>query len=179
MEIYRGGRWRTEEDDISRTRYTVEDLNPYTRYTFRVAAHNAAGWGPASAEVAVTTRRAEPGQPHSLAAAATHDRVTLTWQAPTAGGRVTGYRVQRRVGSGRYQVAADTGTVTYFVDRDVSPRHDLQLCGTGAQLRGGGQPVRPRDGSHAGGAHHSGPAHGPARGAECREPAAVDLDSTQ
>ena len=121
VEIYRGRRWRTEEDDISRTRYTVENLNPYTRYTFRVAAHNAAGWGPASAEVAVTTRRAEPGQPHSLAAAATHDRVTLTWQAPTAGGRVTGYRVQRRVGSGRYQVAADTGTVTYFVDRDVSP----------------------------------------------------------
>ena len=121
VEIYRGRRWRTEEDDISRTRYTVENLNPYTRYTFRVVAHNAAGWGPASAEVAVTTRRAEPGQPHSLAAAATHDRVTLTWQAPTAGGRVTGYRVQRRVGSGRYQVAADTGTVTYFVDRDVSP----------------------------------------------------------
>ncbi len=123
VEIYRGGRWRTEEDDISRTSYTVEDLDPYTTYTFRVAAHNAAGWGPASAEVAVTTRRAEPGQPRSLAAAATHDRVTLTWQAPTAGGRVTGYRVQRRVGSGSYRVVvADTGSaVTYWVDRDVSP----------------------------------------------------------
>ena len=123
VEIYRRGRWRTEEDDISRTRYTVEDLDSYTTYTFRVLAHNAAGWGPASAEVAATTRREEPGTPRSLAATATHDRVTLTWQAPSGRVTVTGYRVQRRVGSGSYRVVeADTGSaVTYWVDRAVTP----------------------------------------------------------
>ena len=139
VEIYRGGRWREEDDDISPTRYTVEDLDPYTHYTFRVAAHNAAGWGPASAEVSVATPREEPGQPRSLMATATHDRVTLTWQAPTSGGQVTGYRVERSAAGGGSPwrvVAADTGSaVTYWVDRAVTPattyEYDVQALNHG------------------------------------------------
>ena len=134
-----GGRWREEDDDISPTRYTVEDLDPYTHYTFRVAAHNAAGWGPASAEVSVATPREEPGQPRSLMATATHDRVTLTWQAPTSGGQVTGYRVERSAAGGGSPwrvVAADTGSaVTYWVDRAVTPattyEYDVQALNHG------------------------------------------------
>ena len=122
VERYRNGRWRTEEDDISRTRYEVEDLSPHTRYSFRVAARNRAGWGPASTTVTATTRRAKPGRPRSLTATASHDRVTLAWHAPSAGAAVTGYRVSRRVGRGPYAVVeADTGSaVSFHVDRDVT-----------------------------------------------------------
>ena len=122
VERYRSGRWRTEEDDISRTRYEVEDLSPHTRYSFRVAARNSAGWGPASTTVTATTRRAKPGRPRSLTATASHDRVTLAWTAPSSGAVVTGYRVSRRVGRGPYAVvAADTGSaVTFHVDRGVT-----------------------------------------------------------
>ena len=123
VDILRNGRWREEEDDISRTRYDVEDLDAYTRYSFRVAARNSAGWGPYSTAVSVTTLREKPGRPRSLEAEATHDRVTLDWRAPSSGGDVTGYRVQRRVGNGRYAVvAADTGSaVSFHVDEDVQP----------------------------------------------------------
>ena len=124
VDILRNGRWREEEDDISRTRYTVEGLAAYTRYSFRVAARNSSeDWGPYSTAVSVTTRREKPGRPRSLEAEATHDRVTLDWRAPSSGGDVTGYRVQRRVGSGRYAVvAADTGSaVSFYVDEDVQP----------------------------------------------------------
>ena len=33
-------------ENISNLRYTVTDLNPYTKYEFRVAAKNSAGLGP-------------------------------------------------------------------------------------------------------------------------------------
>ena len=121
VERYRNGRWRTEEDDISGTRHEVEDLSPHTRYGFRVAARNSAGWGPAGTAVSATTRRAQPGRARSLTATAAHDRVTLAWQAPSSGAAATGYRVERRVGSGTYAVvAANTGSaVTFHVDRTV------------------------------------------------------------
>ena len=121
VERYRNGRWRTEEDDIPGTRHEVEDLSPHTRYGFRVAARNSAGWGPAGTAVSATTRRAQPGRARSLTATAAHDRVTLAWQAPSSGAAATGYRVERRVGSGTYAVvAADTGSaVTFHVDRTV------------------------------------------------------------
>ncbi len=123
IEIYRSGRWRTAEanTDSRRTRYNVSGLSPHTHYSFRVSARNAAGWGPRSAEVAVTTRREAPGMPRRLAATATHAAVTLRWQA--ASGTVTGYQVQRRTGRGSWRlVAADTGSaVTHFVDRAVTP----------------------------------------------------------
>ena len=123
VEIYRNGRWREEEDDISRTRYTVEGLAAYTRYSFRVAARNSEDWGPYSTAVSVTTRREKPNQPRSLAAAATHDTVTVDWSAPAGSASVTGYRVARREGSsGSYVVVdPDTGSgVTHCVDRQVA-----------------------------------------------------------
>ncbi len=123
VERYRGGRWREVEDDISRTRYTVEELDPYTTYTFRVLAHNEAGWSEPSTAITVTTPRETPGQPRSLVTAATHDQVTLTWTAPSGSVPVSGYRVQRRVGGGSWPTrVSDTGeTATGWEDRAVSP----------------------------------------------------------
>ena len=122
VERYRGGRWREVEDDISRTRYTVEELDPYTTYTFRVLAHNEAGWSEPSTAIEVTTPRETPGRPRSLAAAATHDQVTLTWTEPSGDVTVTGYRIQRRAGSGAWRTRLhDTGeTATGWEDDTVA-----------------------------------------------------------
>ena len=123
VDRYRGGRWSEVEDDISRTRYTVEELDPYTTYTFRVLAHNDAGWSEPSTAVTVTTPRETPGPPRSLAAAVGHDQVTLTWRAPRGDVPVSGYRVQRRSGTGSWPTrVSDTGeTATGWEDRAVSP----------------------------------------------------------
>ena len=110
VEEYRNGRWRTAEDDISGSRTTVEDRDPYTRYSFRVRAHNRVGWSEPTTAVTVTTLRAAPGTPGRPTATATQAQVALSWTAPTTGGTVTGYRIQRRVGSGSWQTrVADTG----------------------------------------------------------------------
>ena len=123
VERYRGGRWSEVEDDISRTRYTVEELDPYTTYTFRVLAHNEAGWSEPSTAITVTTPRETPGLPRSLATAVGHDQVTLTWRAPRGDVPVSGYRVQRRSGTGSWPTrVSDTGeTATGWEDRAVSP----------------------------------------------------------
>ena len=115
--------WDTEESDTNstRTRYDVEDLDPYTTYRFRVAAHNSAGWGAFCPAITATTRRRAPGAPASLSATAAHDAVTLSWGA--ASGTVTGFTLARRTGNGTWDIlVADTGVTTRdFVDRTVSP----------------------------------------------------------
>ena len=123
VEVYRNVSWREVEDDISRTRYNVDNLDPYTTYDFRVLARNRAGWPEPSTAIEVTTPRETPGQPRSLAAAATHDQVTLTWTEPSGDVTVTGYRLWRRVGSGAWRTRVyDTGEMaTGWEDRNVSP----------------------------------------------------------
>ena len=123
VERYRNGSWREVEDDIARTRYDVADLSPYTTYTFRVRARNRAGWSEPSTALTVTTPRQAPAAPGQPTATATHAAVTLTWRAPATGGTVTGYRLQRRVGSGSWHTPVpDTRETTPgWVDRPVSP----------------------------------------------------------
>ena len=122
VEVYRNGRWRTEEDDISRTGYDVEDLDPYTTYTFRVRARNSAGWSAPSTAVTVTTPRETPGRPRNLAVSATHEQATLSWTAPSGSVTVSSYRIERRVGNGSWStLVADTGESTPdWVDRTVA-----------------------------------------------------------
>ena len=122
VEEYRHGRWRTAEDEITRTRYTLEDRDPYTRYSLRVRAHNSVGWSEPTTALTVTTLRQAPGTPGRPTATATHAQVALSWSAPTSGGAVTGYRIQRRVGSGSWQTqVADTGeTSPGWTDAAVS-----------------------------------------------------------
>ena len=120
VEEYRNGRWRTEEDEITRTRYDVEDRDPYTRYSLRVRAHNRVGWSDASAATAYAYRVAAynygalgdwsstrsvttaatptvPGQVTELAVApGMARRLALSWAEPSdTGGGVTGYQVER------------------------------------------------------------------------------------
>ena len=80
-------------------------------------------WLPAAA-VTVTGATTEvpeaPGLPTALAATATHNRVTLTWTAPTGGGTVTGYHIWRQTGTGAFTLLETDpeSTATTHVDRD-------------------------------------------------------------
>ena len=77
-------------------------------------------WLPAGAVTvtgSTTTVPAAPGLPTALAATASHDRVSLSWSAPSTGGTVSGYRLWRQTGMGSLAVlgadlAADALTHT-------------------------------------------------------------------
>jgi predicted phage tail protein len=79
---------------ITATSYKATGLVNGTTYYFQVAAVNAVGQGPSSAEaqaVPVTV----PGAPAGLTATAGNGQVTLSWAAPTSdgGSPVTSYKV--------------------------------------------------------------------------------------
>ena len=74
--------------------YRVTGLTNAQEYTFRLRALNAEGAGTASAEV-MATPEAVPGMPQNLQAAEGDGQVTLTWEAPTSGGRVMRYQLWR------------------------------------------------------------------------------------
>ena len=109
----------TGDDDDD---HIVTGLTAYMRYSYRVAGRNSQGWGAFSPALTASTRRTATGQPGDPAATATHDMVSLTWSAPTTGGTVTGYQVERKQGSGAWHiVGADTGSaVTFYEDGDVT-----------------------------------------------------------
>ena len=102
-------------------------------------------WLPAAA-VTVTGSTTEvpaaPGTPTALAAAATHDTVTLSWTAPAMGGTVTGYRIWRQIGTAAFTVWADAllgSTLSfndYFLTAETAYQYRLQALSTaGAGLR--------------------------------------------
>ena len=68
------------------------------RYYFRVLAHNAAGWGPASTVVNATPRTV-PNAPRFLTASPAANSANLSWQPPSydGGAAITGYEVQSKV----------------------------------------------------------------------------------
>lgn len=67
---------------VEETTYTDTHL-PDAEYVYRIAAHNAAGWGPAS--TGVVARPGDPlppGPPFGLRAKTTANSATLSWQSP-------------------------------------------------------------------------------------------------
>ncbi|XP_063959464.1 hemicentin-1-like isoform X2 [Lytechinus pictus] len=64
--------------------YTVEGLQPYTGYWFRVQAVNGLGVGPFSpATSLVSTAQGAPSRPRSVEVAAVGNVITVTWSAPS------------------------------------------------------------------------------------------------
>ena len=101
-------------DGATTTTYVdTSDIQPATKYIYRVHAVNAAGISD-MARVAVTTLTPPP---ENLAATSTHDSVTLTWDAP-ADVAVSGYRVFRRQPGQDTFVQFDVSgaTITTYVD---------------------------------------------------------------
>jgi titin len=70
------------------------------RYYFRVRAHNAVGWGPASTAVSAVPRTV-PSAPRSPAAVPGDSSATVTWTAPssTGGAPIDKYAVQQFAGT--------------------------------------------------------------------------------
>lgn len=73
---------------------------PNGTYYLRVAAQNAAGIGPATADVVATVGAAAPGAPQNLGAVVAGSLLTVSWQPPVSGGPVSAYALQAGTGPG-------------------------------------------------------------------------------
>ena len=109
------------------TTWTDEDgLSARTKYAYRVQALGEYGAGELSAPATVITPLAlVPGQVTGLRATATaHNRVSLTWNAPSDGTTVTGYRILRRAvdSENSFQVLSQNTATTTWTDDGLSAR---------------------------------------------------------
>ena len=117
---------RADTGDTSTT-WTDSDVSARTKYSYRVRALGESGQGNLSTLASVTTDFVPlPGRVTGVTATATHDTVSLIWDAPTDGAAVTGYKILRRAVDSEqdYRVlSADTGdTSATWTDSDVSAR---------------------------------------------------------
>jgi putative cell wall-binding protein len=91
----------------------VTGLTNGTKYTFTVAAVNAAGTG-ATASTGPVTPRTVPGAPTSLAFTPGDGKVTISWAVPSSdgGSPITGYTVTTTPGGSTVTAAASARSVT-------------------------------------------------------------------
>jgi len=94
---------------------------PNGTYHLRVAARNAVGFGPATADVAVTVGAAAPGAPQSLNASVVGSRLTVSWAAPLSGGAVSTYVLQAGSASGLANIFNGQVGLTTSIGADVPP----------------------------------------------------------
>ena len=130
--IHDSGHFEVIQDDTSSasTSYEDTDVEPETKYVYRVKARNAHGLSDSSGFVNATTLAAPdltpatPARPEVTALA--HDSVTLSWADP-GDASITGYQVLRRNrhtdAAGVFHVIEDdTGTAdTSYTDTTVEP----------------------------------------------------------
>jgi titin len=83
-QLWTGTAWQTKAFPTA-TSFKVTGLHNGTKYSFRVRAHNAAGWGPASTTVHAVPRT-KPSAPRSPKATAANASVKLTWLKPSSNG---------------------------------------------------------------------------------------------
>jgi predicted phage tail protein len=107
------GPWKTIAEPTVR-RYGATGLKNGTRYYFRVAAHNAAGWSTPSKVVSAVPRTV-PTAPRSPTSTAGNTSVKLTWLRPASNGgaAIDKYRVQRAVAGGSWKTIAHPTTRSY------------------------------------------------------------------
>ena len=110
-----GGSWATSIADTNSpaTSVTVNGLLNGTEYRFRVSSINSAGAGSASSASDPLTPRTVPGSALNVQAEPADQQVALTWSAPSSNGgaAISGYRVEKKVGSAQWAVAiTNTGT---------------------------------------------------------------------
>ncbi len=112
----------------SATSYSDTGLTPGTEYTYRLRAVNSVGDGAWSNEPEETTDNAAPAAVDDLAAAADATNgateIDLTWTAPAPhGATISGYRLERKVVGGDYEVASSTiaAGATSYSDTGLTP----------------------------------------------------------
>jgi predicted phage tail protein len=111
------GPWTTIATPTTRS-HTVVGLTNGTRYYFRVAAHNPAGWGPPSTVVNASPRTV-PSAPLAPWAGRANAAVGLVWSAPsgTGGAAVDKYEVQQALSAnGPWASVGTTGELSYVVN---------------------------------------------------------------
>jgi hypothetical protein len=84
----------------SKTTETIISLTNGRTYTFKVAAHNAAGWSRLSSE-SPSVLIGVPGSPANVIAAPGNAQVKLSWTAPTitSGSAIQAYRITPHTGT--------------------------------------------------------------------------------
>ena len=126
------------------TTFQHTNLQPVTSYRYQVAAINAEGAGPWSAEAGATTPADVPAPPAGLTARATGtSQIDLSWRAPanTGGAPILGYRVEvSSDGGASWRILARNtqSTATTYSQRNLQPattRHyrvsAINLAGVG------------------------------------------------
>lgn len=104
----------------STTSYTNTGLTNSQTYYYTVKAVNSVGISATSNEASATPATV-PGVPTLTASAISSSQINLSWTTPANGGSpITGYRIDRAVGSGPFTTMATTGpTITTFSDTTV------------------------------------------------------------
>ena len=106
--------------------YLDSDVEPETRYVYRIRALNAQGESPRSgytdADTPAAPEAPAPAAPTSLLTAAAHNQVLLNWDDPGGDG-ITGYRILRGPDAGSLTTLVDdTGSAaTSYTDDSVEP----------------------------------------------------------
>jgi predicted phage tail protein len=108
-----GGPW-TDVITTHALTYPATGLSNGTHYYFRIAAHNAVGWGPPTTVVTAVPVTV-PTAPQALTATSGKDWVHLTWNAPSSdGGSPVDYYVQRAPSAGGpWTALVNTTTISY------------------------------------------------------------------
>ena len=130
-EVHAAYHFVTIEDDTgtAATRYTDDTVKPGKRYIYRVKAvnpHGVSTWSRHAGASTPAAPAAVPARPTGLSTVATHESVTLTWNAPEDDS-ITHYKVLRRdpeVHAAYHFVTIedDTGTAaTRYTDDTVKP----------------------------------------------------------
>ena len=95
--------------------YTVPNLEPATKYAFRIIALSDQGESKISDHASISTKRLPlPAAPANLAATSTTTTVTLTWNDP-GDSTITGYKILYRASATQSELSvlvADTGSAT-------------------------------------------------------------------
>lgn len=107
------------------TTFTDTSVAFSTTYSYRIRAVGTGGKSDWLERANVTTLAQPtqpPGAPQNVSATPTSPTsITLTWQAPTSGGAVASYRIQRRVGTSGSFSNLTTVFTTIFTDSSANP----------------------------------------------------------
>ena len=94
VQVWTATGWTNLTTSATTGSYTALSLKVGTKYSFRIRAHNAAGWGPPSTVVSAIPITV-PSAPLSPVASPGNQAVSLSWQAPAnTGGAAVGYVVE-------------------------------------------------------------------------------------
>ena len=145
------------------TSYSDTGLTPGTLYTYQIRAVNGVGNAPWSNEPSATTDNDVPAAITGMTATKSGARqVNLAWTTPNAhGAALTGYRLERKAGTGNYALVTSAigVTATTYSDTGLTPGDEVHLPPAGHQLSGRRGLVQRalRDDGHRRARRHNGP----------------------